>query len=54
MVQAFGYVLSGIIPIILGIFRDKIGDYNKSFYILLFVSVILFFLPLGIRKNQVV
>lgn len=50
MVQAFGYVLSGIIPIILGIFRDRIGDYNKSFYILLFVSAILFFLPLGIRK----
>ena len=52
MVQAFGYVLSGITPIILGIFRDKIGNYNNSFYILLFISTVLIFLPLGIRKSK--
>ena len=52
MVQAFGYVLSGITPIILGVFRDKIGNYNNSFYILLFISTVLIFLPLGIRKSK--
>lgn len=52
IVQAFGYILGGIVPMVFGIIVDKTTNYNGIFYIMAFGSLILFLIGFSRIKNK--
>jgi CP family cyanate transporter-like MFS transporter len=52
MVQFGGYLISGVIPMLVGIVKDVTNTYNYAFMVLLFILLLLIFLSLKVRKKR--
>ncbi|MFK9095178.1 CynX/NimT family MFS transporter [Bacillus salipaludis] len=52
MIQFGGYIISGIVPILVGAAKDITNSYNSAFLSLLFISVALMVLTLKVKKKE--
>lgn len=52
MIQFGGYIISGAVPILVGLAKDMTNSYNFAFLLLLFISIILILLTLKVRKKK--
>jgi len=52
MIQFGGYIISGVVPILVGAAKDITNTYNIAFFSLLFISVALMLLSLKVRTKK--
>jgi len=52
MVQFGGYIISGIIPMLVGVIKDVTNTFDFAFFALLFILVVLMLMTFKVRAKN--